>query len=173
MFNTLGVTSGVTVTKQIACGSSTAVGSFAADNSYSGGSTAASTTGVPTAPTTLSQYAPAQVYNAQRTGTFSYSLTGLTAGATYTVRLHFAELVYGPTTPGTSGAGQRLENVSINGTVALTNFDIDAQAGGGDKALVRQFAATADGTGKITVSVAPNAGSPHNVAVLNALELLK
>src|SRR5262249_14557020 len=67
-------------------------------------------------------------------------------GASYTVRLHFAEIYWG-------SAGQRLFNVAINGTPVLSNFDILATAGGKDKALVESFTATADSQGKGTIQV--------------------
>src|SRR5207248_1544362 len=46
------------------------------------------------------------------------------ANGTYTVRLRFAELLYGYV------VGQRVFNVTINGQAALTNFDVVAEAGG-------------------------------------------
>jgi hypothetical protein len=51
-----------------------------------------------------------------------------------------------------SNAGARLFNVAINGSTALSNFDIFATAGAKNKALVEQFTSTADATGKITIS---------------------
>jgi len=47
----------------------------------------------------------------------------LTPGASYSVRLDFAELYF-------TSAGQRIFNVSINGSQVLSNFDIVAAAGG-------------------------------------------
>ncbi len=71
----------------------------------------------------------------------------------YTVRLHFAEIYWGtPNSGNTGGAGSRTFNVSINGTPALTNFDIYATAGGANKAIVEPFTTTANGSGQITIS---------------------
>jgi len=70
---------------------------------------------------------------------------GLTPGARYTVRLHFAEIFF-------NAAGQRIFNVAINGAAALSNFDIFAAAGGKNKAVVEQFTATADAQGQITIT---------------------
>ena len=78
-------------------------------------------------------------------GNFTYTLPGLTAGNSYTLRLHFAEL-------SATAAGQRKFNVSVNGTAVLTNFDIFATAGASNKAVVQTFTATADANGQITVS---------------------
>lgn len=124
-----------------------AAGIFAADSGYSGGSTYAGggiidTSGV-AAP------APQAVYGSERYGNFGYTFANLTPGAAYTVRLHFAEIWWGVHAGG--GVGSRVFGVSINGVPVLQNFDIYAAAGGAKRALVRQFAATADSTGRITI----------------------
>ncbi len=119
-----------------------AVAPFAADSDYSGGATACSTNSITTSG--VSNAAPQAVYQCNRYGNFSYAIPGLTAGKTYTVRLHFAETYW-------TAAGQRTFNVSINGQQVLTNFDIVAAAGGANKANVQQFTATADSSGKITI----------------------
>ncbi len=52
--------------------------------------------------------------------------------------------------------------MAINGATVLSDFDIYAAAGGKDKAVVEQFAATADAQGRITIaytSVKDNAKS--------------
>src|SRR5689334_20829053 len=69
---------------------------------------------------------------------------GLTANVVYTVRLHFVEFYW-------IGTGQRVFNVSVNGTQALTNFDIVAVVGGANKAVVRDVATNAIGSGQIIV----------------------
>jgi fibronectin type 3 domain-containing protein len=58
----------------------------------------------------------------------------VTNGA-YNVRLHFAEL-------NKTTAGTRLFDVQIEGAVKLNNFDVWTQAGGIDKAIVREFPVT-------------------------------
>lgn len=129
-----------------------AVGSFAADGFFSGGNTYA--TGNSIATTGVTDAAPAAVYQSERYGNFTYTVTGLTPGAAYTVRLHFAEIYW-------TAAGQRRFNVAINGTQVLANFDIFATAGA-NKALVRDFSATANAGGQIAVqytTVADNAKS--------------
>ena len=120
-----------------------AAGIYQADEDYVGGSLYS----VPNAVINTSGVtnpAPQAVYQTERYGNFSYVLPNLTPGAAYTVRLHFAELVWN--TP-----GGRLFNVTINGNPVLTNFDIFATAGGKDIALVESFVAVADANGKITL----------------------
>lgn len=88
--------------------------------------------------------APQAVYQSERYGNITYSLGSLTANGSYTVRLHFAEIYW-------TAIGKRVFNVAINGTQVLTNFDIFATTGATNKAIVREFNANADGTGKITI----------------------
>ena len=92
--------------------------------------------------------APAAIYQTDRYGgtgsPFTYTLPGLTANGNYIVRLHFAETFF-------SSPSQREFNVAINGTQVLTNFDIFAAAGAANKAVVRNFNVTADGSGTITL----------------------
>ena len=120
----------------------TAVGSFSADQLYTGGSAYSTTAGVTT--TGVANAAPASVYQSERYGNFSYTIGGLTAGASYTVRLHFAEIYW-------TAAGNRVFNVSINGTQVLSNFDIFGAAGA-NTAVVRDFATTASSQGQIVVT---------------------
>ena len=111
--------------------------SFVADEDYSAGGTTYSVTNTITIPASVTNAAPAAVYQSARQGAVTYTIPGLTAGASYTVRLHFAELYF-------SAAGQRVFNVAINGTMVLTNFDIFATAKANFTAVVEQFTATAN-----------------------------
>jgi hypothetical protein len=129
---------------QIDSGSSGAVGPFTADvdfntgNEFSGG--AAIDVSAAANP------APAAVYQTCRWApSFSYVIPGLQAGATYTVRLHFAELTW-------TAAGQRTFNVALNGTTLLSGFDVFAASGGENKAITEQFTTTANGSGQITIA---------------------
>jgi hypothetical protein len=140
-----------TIPYQINCGGN-AVAPFAADAFHSGddstysSATAVSTSGVANA-------APAAVYQTERFSDFTYTFPGLTSGTAYTVRLHFAEIWF-------TAAGSRLFNVIINGQPVLTNFDVFTAAGGADKAVVKEFQVTANGSGQIIiqfVSVLTNA----------------
>ncbi len=88
--------------------------------------------------------APQRVYQSIRFGTLTYTVPGFTPGSNHAVRLHFAETFW-------STAGKRSFNVSINGTQVLTNFDIVVAAGGARKAIVEEFPATADASGRIVI----------------------
>ena len=118
------------------------VGSYVADEDFVGGAASDTTATINTAGVT--NPAPAAVYQTQRYGNFTYTLPGFTAGASYTVRLHFAETYW-------DAAGSRTFDVYINGTEVLTNFDIFATAGGENIAVVEQFNTTANSSGQIVI----------------------
>ena len=120
--------------------------SFVTDEDYSTGGTTYSVTNTITIPASVATIAaPAAVYQSARQGTVTYTIPGLTAGTSYTVRLHFAELYF-------SAAGDRVFNVAINGTTVLTNFDIYATAKANYTAVVEQFTATANSSGDIVIA---------------------
>jgi Malectin domain/Putative Ig domain/Beta-1,3-glucanase len=145
---------------------------FVADEDFTGGAVAAVTHTITT--TGVTNPAPQAVYQTNRYGNFNYTIPGLTAGGSYTVRLHFAEEYW-------TTAGSRTFNVSINGTQVLTTFDIFATAGGEYIAVVEPFTATASSTGTITlqfvsvkdnaqvngIEVLPNGGTANTVTVTN------
>jgi hypothetical protein len=140
-----------------------AIGTFQADQDVSGGSTAQFS-----APIDLSGVtdpAPMGVYQTERHGTFTYTIPNLTAGRLYTVRLHFAEDFW-------SSAGQRIFDVSINGTQVLTDFDIFATTGSMFTAIVEQFAARADANGQIAIDFSPSASSPDQNAKVDGIEVI-
>jgi hypothetical protein len=91
---------------------------------------------------------------------FTYTITGLTAGSSYTVRLHFAETFFTTT-------GSRVFDVSINGTQVLTNFDIVAVSGGENIANIQQFTATANASGQIVITFT----SVTNNALISGIEI--
>jgi Malectin domain len=136
-----------------------AVGTFVADTDFAGGTAVTTTKTVDTSAATSP--APQAVYQSNRYGNFTYTVAGLTAGASYRVRLHFAETYW-------TAAGSRVFNVSINGQQVLANFDILATAGAANKAVVEQFTATADGTGKLTIQFA----TVKDNAQVNGIEIL-
>jgi fibronectin type 3 domain-containing protein len=120
--------------------------SFVADEDYSTGGTTYSVANTITIPASVATTAaPAAVYQSARQGTVTYTISGLAAGTSYTVRLHFAELYF-------SAAGDRVFNVAINGTTVLTNFDIYATAKANYTAVVEQFTATANSSGQIVIA---------------------
>ncbi len=106
--------------------------------------------------------APQAVYQDEREGpTITYSIPGLTPAAAYTVRLDFAELWW-------TAAGQRVFNVSINGTKVLSNFDVFAAAGARFKAVAESFNATASATGTIVIALT----AVTNNAAINGIEIV-
>ena len=136
-----------------------ASGSFVADMDFAGGIATGHNKTVDTS--RVSNPAPQKAYQDYRYGNFTYSIPGLKAGASYTVRLHFAEIYW-------SKAGQRIFNVKLNGQQVLSNFDIFATAGGADKAIVKQFTTTADASSKITIQFA----RVRDNAQVNAIEVI-
>ncbi|MBA2396769.1 MAG: fibronectin type III domain-containing protein [Ktedonobacteraceae bacterium] len=136
-----------------------AVAPFIADADFTGGATVTSNKTITT--TGVTNPAPQAVYQSNRYGNFSYTIPGLTAGASYMVRLHFAETYW-------TAAGKRTFNVSINGSQVLTNFDIFAAAGGTAIAVVKEFNATASSTGTVNIQFA----TVIDNAQVNGIEIL-
>jgi hypothetical protein len=136
-----------------------AAGSFIADTDFSGGRKYSTTHSIDTSAVT--NPAPQTVYQTERFGNFTYTIPNLTPGASYTVRLDFAEIYW-------NAAGRRLFNVSINGTQVLSRFDIFATAGGKYKAIAEEFTATADANGNITIKFT----SVRDNAKVSGIEIL-
>ncbi len=76
--------------------------------------------------------APEAIYQTERYGDFTYRIPVNPIPGGYTVRLHFVDFKF-------SSAGQRKFNVDINGTSVLSDFDIIAEGGAKDKAVVKDF----------------------------------
>jgi hypothetical protein len=147
---------------EIDAGSGTAISPFVADQDFNTGNECSSSATITT--TNTSTPAPAAVYQTCRwASSFTYTIPGLSAGATYAVRLHFAELTF-------SGAGERAFNVAINGTAELNNFDIYATSGAANQAITEQFDAAASSAGQIVIAF--TAGSADNPEV-NGIEVLQ
>jgi hypothetical protein len=132
---------------------------FVADEYFTGGGKATPTTATINTTVAGANAAPMAVYQTQRDGVFSYTIPNLTAGATYTVLIHCAEIYF-------SAAGDREYDVAINGTTVLTNFDQFAAAGGKDIAVVESFNTTANSSGEIVVSFTDGAVNQPSVAGL-------
>ena len=84
------------------------------------------------------------MYQSERYGNSTYTFPNLTAGASYKVRLHFAELYQ-------TASGKRKFNVAINNTTVLSNLDIYATTGARYKAMLREFTTTANSSGQIVI----------------------
>jgi fibronectin type 3 domain-containing protein len=127
----------------INCGGA-AASPFVADVDFTGGGTQVVTNTIDTSLLT-GTVPPQAVLQSNRYGAFTYTIPGLTAGATYPVTLYFAEEYW-------TATGKRVFNVSINGTNVLTNFDIYATAGATYKAVQKSFTATANSSGQIVIT---------------------
>jgi hypothetical protein len=132
----------VTSSVQINCGGPT-VSPFLADADFAGGGTINHANTIDLSG--VANPAPMVVYQTARTGNFSYTFSGFTAGSSHTVRLHFAETYF-------SASGSRTFNASINGTQVLTNFDVFAAAGAKNKAVIEQFTENASSTGNYVIT---------------------
>jgi chitodextrinase len=119
-----------------------ATGIFSADNSYSGGTASCTSENIDVSG--VVNPAPVEVYKCERWGSFVYSFNGFVAGANHKVRLHFAEIYH-------NAAGKRLFNVKINNAIVLSNFDIFAETGKKNKAIVKEFDVAPGADGKITI----------------------
>ena len=78
----------------------------------------------------------------------------------YTVRLYFME-------PEGRQAGERVFDIGLQGRILLRNVDVVAQAGGPNRALVREFKGIKVGK-DLTVTLKPSAGEP----VLSGIEVV-
>jgi hypothetical protein len=110
--------------------------------------------------------APEAIYQTVRWGDCSYPfLLKPSLGQSYTVRLHFAEL------DSKMVEGKRVFNVSINGKTVLADLDVFKEAGGGYKALVKQFAGIVpEASKRITIDVMNGKiGTPQ----INGIEIIK
>lgn len=125
---------------------------FIADCFYTGGATAGFHSGAIDL-STAANAAPMSVYQTQRFGSrLLYTLPNLVPGKAYTVRLHLAESWF-------TSSGQRIFNVLLNGVTVQTNLDIVALAGGANKALTRDYTATADVNGRVVLMLQATRGN--------------
>ena len=121
-----------------------ATGNFVADTGYNTGNAYSDTsTSINTG--SVSESIPQAVWQTCRwNASFTYTLTGLTAGATYVLDLDWAELSF-------QAAGQRKFNVAINGSQVLSSFDVYATAGY-KTAVQKQFTVTANSSGQVVIA---------------------
>jgi len=91
---------------------------------------------------------------------FSYAFP--VPSGNYQVTLKFVETDF-------AGTGQRIFNVAVNGNQVLSNFDIDADAGGGGKADDKVFNNVSPSGGQILVQFNPGSADSPKV---NALQII-
>jgi len=147
----------------IAAGGGGPVGTYQADGYYSGGNTAQTNEAIDLSGVT--DPAPMGVYQEERYGTFSYTISNLQPGGLYTVRLHFSEDF-------DNYVGERVFNVAINGQQVLTNFDILGATGSMFTAIVEQFAAKPNAKGQLNIAFYPSPGSPDQNAKVDGIEVI-
>ena len=137
----------------------TEVAPYLADVDFTGGSASKNTAAIDL--TGVTNPAPAAVYGTARQGNFTYTLHGFTPNSTHTLRLQFVE-------PYFTSAGSRTFNISVNGAVVMTNYDIFSAAGGKkNKAVVYARTVAADETGAISVQFT----SVKDSSLVNAVEV--
>jgi hypothetical protein len=105
--------------------------------------------GVPNFSRTVTHPISQADWNTYRYLESNYTLTGLTPGASYELRLYFLDWYW-------TRVGQRVFDVAVNGQTALKNIDvikIAADAGGDGRyfGVERDIPTTADANGTITV----------------------
>ncbi len=128
-----------------------ATGSFTADQYFSGGSTYTTTATINTSQITTN-VPPTAVFQSERYGAMTYTIPNRTAGSAQTVTLYFVESYV-------TAAGQRLFNVTINGSTVLSSFDIYAAAGGQNRAIARTFNTTAN-SGQVVIGFTAQTENP-------------
>jgi autotransporter-associated beta strand protein len=137
--------------------------SFAADQNYSGG-TAWNANGYSYTVDVsgVTNPAPQTAYQDQRYGNMSYTFNNYLPGTNYLVRLHCMECCW-------AGSGKRVFNVFINGQKVLTNFDIYAAAGAGDRAVIKEIVAAANTNGGLIIGFS----NVVDNACISAIEILQ
>ncbi len=135
-------------------------GWFGADAGFSGGAASSTTSTIDLS--CLISPAPQAVYQSNRYGSSSYTITNLTPNATYWVRLHFAESYW-------TASGKRVFNVSVNGASVLNSFDIFAAAGAQNKATIREFYVSANSSGQMVIQFT----TVTDNAQINGIEVLQ
>ncbi|WP_329135464.1 malectin [Streptomyces sp. NBC_01476] len=146
-------------------------GTFVADTYGTGGIPDTKPDSVASLPNwgpTVAHPIPAAVWNTSRFTESSYSVPGLTPGATYQLRLYFLDWYY-------QQAGKRVFDVAVDGATVLTDFDITgtAQARGADGqesfGVEEDFPVTVPADGTVTVDFIRGA---ENQPQVNALVIV-
>jgi type 1 glutamine amidotransferase/HEAT repeat protein len=136
-----------------------AVGAFAADAGFNGGSVYA--VQLEADVSDASDAAPEEVYQSCRFRDSAYTFDRLNPGQDYTLRLHFAETFH-------QRAGARIFDVFANGKPLLTDYDIVGKTGRRMKAATESFGVKADVAGQLVVEFK----TKRDQALVNGLELL-
>ena len=132
-----------------------AVENFATD-AFSAGGFSNSHNGVVIDTSGVTDPAPQGVYQTEHWGASDWAIPNLNPGATYTLRLHFAENTF-------AAPGKRLFNVIVNGEQVLTDFDIFATAGAMSKAVAERFTVKPDENGIVSIQFVPGSGDQPTI----------
>jgi predicted alpha-1,2-mannosidase len=148
---------------RVICGKEVATEGFVPDPNLVQGSTGHSDAKIDTS---APNAAPAAIYQYERYARdFDFTFP-VPKGGHYLVRLHFAELFDGD-------VANRLEDISINGQQKLSNFDIFAEAGSKNKAVVKDFSNIApDAKGNIVIRISASEKSPDKNAKISGIEIM-
>lgn len=107
------------------------------------------------------------LYQSSRTGSFRYDIP-LKPG-NYELRLHFAELFFGPETYRGGGESDRIFSIDLDRKLLLQDLDVICDAGGSNIAYVRDFKDITPGPdGYLHLKFVPDRDEP----MLSALEVL-
>lgn len=136
---------------------------YVADNYFSGGLTHSTT-----APITGTN--DSALYQDERYGAMTYTVTGL-ANEMYDVYLHFAELYYGSTVPG-SCVGKRIFSVNVNNaaTPQIQNLDICALVGP-DAALTENVSGVMVQGGSLSIQFIKGAADDPEVTAIDVVPM--
>ncbi len=91
---------------------------------------------------------------------------GYTANQTLTLRFHLCEGYL------SAAVNDRRANYSSNGITHLTDFSISETAGGTGKAVIRDFAITADGSGNLTISSITRPSASSYNSIISGVEII-
>lgn len=156
--------------KGINSGSANGSSAWVADADYTNGVMSYGTSAAPSLQNVVDP-APVGVYQKSRYSNcvngscgFSYKFQHLVPNKAYKIRLHLNESKF-------TAQDQRVFNVKVNGQPGLTNFDLFKEAGGKDKALVKELFAPANAEGKIVVDFVNIPGKDN--ATINGIEIFE
>ena len=128
----------------------------------SGGGTAG-WSAVPNVTASVPATTPRSIFDSERYGPQNWTFP-VPAGATVKVRLYFANRY-----PGTSGVGQRVFTVAVNGTTVLPSYDIVADVGDQTGTMKEFPDLTAAGDGAIHVDLTNQVEN----ALINGIEIVR
>jgi Malectin domain len=108
-----------------------------------------------------------ELYRGERFGNFSYVIP--VPPGRYGVRFYLAETWFGPKKPAGGGDDSRRFDILCNGIALVRDFNIFKEAGGSDRAVVKEFhGLTPNHQDKLVFSFIP----AKNYACINAIEIL-